>query len=93
MNWADELERRRKAYQALCRAQQLAVQAGDRIAVITLGDRVKFLRYRLGYAAKMAKAQGGRAAAWPGFLATDGARFATSPEQAPSCDGAKAGQP
>ena len=50
MNWNEVAEHRRKVYRTLCQAQQLAVQSGDRIAVLTLGDRIKFHRSRLYYA-------------------------------------------
>lgn len=86
MNWAQEVETRRKRFVKLAQARKLCVESGDRVAVMALGDCMRRARDRLLYAEKM-EFHGA------GIFTPRAARFATSPGQAPSCDGAKAGQP
>lgn len=77
MNWQEQADKRRKRYIHLCEAKRLCVMAADRVAVMALDDRIRNARARLQYAEKQARFGGRSAMAWPGFVPTDVARFAT----------------
>ena len=53
MNWADEVDKRRRRFMKLAAAKRLCVESGDRVAVAQVSDCMRRARDRLLYAEKM----------------------------------------